>query len=262
MGNSTDTLTGDTLTGADDVAFVAEAKRRVAARPELQNELSAVIAGDTRPNLRDTLAGVGEAADAAAEAAALKRYQHEYESLPQDAKGRLTWEAVSEKLLANESAKLKKARAMQGSGHLFHITESGDVLVKDRGVEPVMYGWDKPEREEGRQLVQIYGRVPDLMATIKQWADATEISARVTADGYELFEDDGEYGFSEEMKRAAAVNENGLFVASQNRNEWRDTVLKNARFARFRPVAGYVFVDGVAPGNRSGTRGAVRLLRV
>jgi len=244
---------------SDETLVVALEERKAKLSPAHRARLGAVAAvKEARTDIGGALAGVPESS----EAVTLARYEAEYESLPADAKGHLTWKAVSAKLLANEGAKLKKAKAMQGGGHLFHITESGDVLFKDRGVEPVMYGWDKPEGAKDRQLVQIYGRTPDLMATIRQWAHAPEIETRVTSDGYELFEDNGNYKFSEEMKRAAAANEGNLFVASQNNREWRDTVLKNARHANFSPVRGRVYVYDAYPENRNDDRGAVRLLRV
>ncbi len=252
----------------DEALVTAIEARKANLSPEHRARLAAVA---TVTGVRQNAVGAlsGSAADAGTpavpespEVAILKRCQQEYEGLPADAKGRLTWNAVSAKLMANEGAKLKKANAMQGGGHLFHITEKGEVLFKDKGVEPVMYGWDKPEGAKDRQLVQIYGRDSELMNRIKQWANAPEIEARVTADGYELFEDDGDYRFSEEMKRAAAANEGGLFVASQDRQIWRDSVLKNARYALFAPGNGNVHVHGANPEYRPDLRGAVRLLRV
>ncbi len=256
------------IADANNPAFLAELKLRAGKSPEFLEQASAALAEATRPAVTAALSGAAEEAGAAAapespDAVILKRCRQEYDSLPEDAKKHLTWKAVSAKLMAGNGENLKKADAMQGGGHLFHITEKGEALFKDRGAEPVMYGWDKPEGEKGRQLVRIYGRVPDLMSAIKQWANAPEIEARVTADGYELFEDDGHYRFSEEMKRAAAANEGGLFVASRdNKQQWRDSVLKNARRAGFYPGYGHVDVNGADPVYRDDRRGAVCLLRV
>ncbi|MBI5412666.1 hypothetical protein HZA43_05925 [Candidatus Peregrinibacteria bacterium] len=217
------------------------------------------MAEDGRPAVAGALAAT--ATEASPEDPRLATYKQQYAALPDAHKNGFTWEQVVTRLSANPD-RLAKAMAMQGGGHLYYVERTGEVNFKDKGLEPVIYGWDKAEGEKGRQLVQIYGHDPEQMAEVKQWANSPEIEARVAADGYELFEDDGNYHFSDDMKRAAAVNDGQLFVASQGRNEWRDSLLKNARFAFFHPYAGRVCVDVDRLAYRIDRRGAVRRLRV
>jgi len=152
---------------------------------------------------------------------------------------------------------------MRGGGQLVGISAEGKALFKDKGVEPVMYGYDK----EGK-LLQIYNRNPKQMEQVKRWADYSEIRAQVMKDGYELFADDGSYGFSEEM-RQVTEHTGEPFVASENRKECRVSWLESgdkprlARSVFFGPGSiGGGHVYDFRPGDRDYSYGAVRRLRV
>jgi hypothetical protein len=258
-------MTGsDNLTGATDEALVAELEARAEKLPTgLKTRLSAVLAERTRPRVEGALAGADEKA---AENPRLAVYREQYDSLPETEKSLCAWETLVQRL---SGGKLKKAEVMQGGGQLFGIDAEGRALFKDKGVEPVMYGFD----QEGK-LLQIYDRDPGQMKKVKKWANYFEIRKQARADGYELFADggnlfadDGNYGFGDEMKQAQDYTKEP-FVASEGRKEWRASWLESgdkpgdARRADFHPVGGRVVVDDRNPERRFDNYGAVRLLRV
>lgn len=112
----------------------------------------------------------------------LATYSKEYADLPDEVKRRASWEAIVERLLDNGGEKLKLAKGMQGEAQLFGVDVEGRALFKDRGEEPVMFGFD----EEG-ELLKIYDRDPKQMKQVKKWANYFEIREQVLADEYELF---------------------------------------------------------------------------
>jgi len=189
-------------------------------------------------------------------------YYQEYIRLPADIKSRATWESITQRLLADDSEKLKLVQAMRGGGELFGIDAEGKALFKDKGVEPVMFGFDK----EGK-FIQIYDRDSEQMEQVVKWADYSEIRQQVLKDGYELFADDGNHGFGDEMKQVTD-HTNEPFVASEDRLGWRASWLESgdkpedARDAVFVPDGCYVRVYEASPMHRNVGCGAVRLLRV
>jgi hypothetical protein len=192
------------------------------------------------------------------------RFKSEYESLPPGIQTRegCTWEKVWERLLANNSKKLKLAAAMQGGGQLFGVDAEGRALFKDKGTEPVMFGYDGKGK-----LLKIYDRDPEQMETVRKWANYFEIRAQVRKDGYELFADDGNYRLSDEMKQVQDHTKEP-FIASRDRKEWRISWLESgdrpggARLVGFGPGGGRVYVLGYFPERSVDDCGAVRLLRV
>ena len=184
----------------------------------------------------------------------LAAYKIQYEKLTNQHKNGSTWEKVAARLLANPE-KLEIALKMQGGGQLFYVTPDGTLEFKDKGMEPVLYGFDSV-----KELFSICNRNSALMNKVVKWANSREIEVQVRKEGYELFEEDGNYRLSERMKRAAAVNESNLFIASENKREWRYSLLKGMRSVYFRPVHEDIFVDGGNPANRNVFRGVVRLL--
>lgn len=195
----------------------------------------------------------------------LSRYHQSYDCLPDDIKARCSWEDISGRLLAGGVVKLKQAAAMQGGGELFGIDREGRALIKDKGVEPVMYGFN----EDGK-LMQIFDRDPEQMGKVQEWADYPQIRGKVRGDGYELFTDDG-YGFPGDEVRQVTENTGQLFVASERGDESRASWLESgrepaflARMAHFHPLDRLWPVsmcDGFEWKGRD-WRGAVRLLRV
>jgi hypothetical protein len=256
------------ITPGQSIAALMADKENGQLAPEHIRALAELIS-DTRP----AVSGAGKLpegefeathvkSEEAAENSALAVYRQSYDRLSDDAKLRCGWETAAARLLANGSEKLKKAEAMQGGGELVGIDSKGKALFKDRGVEPVMYGFDNEDR-----LICIYDREPEQMGKIKKWADYSEIRGQVLKDGYELFADDGNYNFSDEMKQAEDHTKEP-FVASKDRKEWRVSWLESgdkpavARFVLFYPVVGRVLVGDDDPAHRVDSYGAVRLLRV
>ena len=194
--------------------------------------------------------------------AALSRYEKEYASIPDNIKSRCSWNDISERLLANDSEKLRLADAMQGGGQLIGIDKKGKALFRDKGVEPVMFGFDQDDN-----LIQIYDRNPEEMGTVKKWANYFECRTQLKKDGYEMFSNDGEFDFSEEMKQSEDYTEEP-FVASENRRDYRASWLESgdkpgrAHGVLFDSVFGSVGVCNVNPENRDDGYGVVRLLRV
>ena len=185
----------------------------------------------------------------------LEEYKEQYYGLPDEIKTRCPWEAITERLFANHSEKLNLAIAMQGGGEFFGIDSEGKALFKDKGVEPVMYGFD-----EECELLRIYDRDPKQMKQVVEWAIYRAIVYQVYEDGYEPFPDDGDYGFSDEMKQALHTNKH--FVASADGTTHRESVLKNARRALFNPDTGKVKIISTNVVYWGGDHGAMRLLRV
>ncbi len=241
--------------------------RKVPDRAYIQADLAAQekrkasgVPSSVRSDVTKALSAKPVSAEITPEDPRLADYKAQYEALPDDHKNGFTWEQVAARLSANPE-KLQKALNMQGSGQLWYVESNGEVQTKDKGAEPVMYGWDEDDK-----LVQIYGRDSEQMGKVKKWANSAEIEARVVTDGYELFEADGKandnYCFSDDMRRAAAVNDDQLFVADEDGQEWRDSLLKNACGARFDPNDGDIFVYDVDPDYRDDDRGVVRRLRI
>ncbi len=199
----------------------------------------------------------------------LRLYRQEYSNLPEDIRARASWEDILFRLLDGEFKGLKLANAMQGGGQLFGIDRNGKALFKDRGVEPVMYGFDS----EGG-LMRIYDRDPEKMAAIETWANYNVIRSQAHKEGYELFPFDPANSdrFSDEMTQVQAHTKEP-FVASQNRREWRFSWLESddspeyARCARFDPGSFGASPGGARvvldySGEQGSGRGAMRLLRV
>lgn len=196
-----------------------------------------------------------------------------------DKPSELTWGKVVEKLqrphfLNPEKTGLEMAADMQGGGQLFGVNEEGRLLIKDRGTEPVMYGFDNVEKV-GKPMM-IYDRDPGEMANVEKWANYWDAYEAVYGSegkptGYELFPDAPDYQKNALIAAAEKVTEDH-FVKSANGEDWRSTWLNNgrdsekklgnARDVDFNPWHRNTGVRNANPGNESGSRGAVRLLRV
>jgi hypothetical protein len=248
---------------ADEV-LIAEFQRRAPNLPEeLKEKASAALASQTRLRAKGAVGGEGKSAEIGVEAQGLSYYQSQHKRLLGVIKRDHPWETVCARLLANDGEKLKKAKAMQGGGELVGIDADGKILFKDKGVEPVMYGYDK----EGK-LLQIYDRDSEKMAKVVKWANYLEVRKQVLSDGYELFGDDGNGGLGDEMRQVGTHTKEPL-VASKDRNEWRVSWLESgdapnhAKNLIFNPKdGGFVFVGANESLGSGELNGAVRLLRV
>jgi len=213
------------------------------------------LAKDTRPSIKKSLI-------AASENTIPKTYRQQYNRLPNNIKRRCNWKTISARLLANGSEKLKKAEAMRGGGELFGIDSEGRVLFKDKGVEPVMYGYDSKDK-----LFQLSDSDSPQRIWVRKWANYFEIREQVLKDGYELFSDDGKGNFSDEMKQVEA-HTGEPFVASNSRKRFIASLLESgdkldrARDALYDSDLREVFVKESNPYQGVLFRGVVRLLRV
>ena len=227
------------------------------------------LISDTRPALATVTANtsapalVATRATGPAENPELALYHEQYNRLPDDIKTRCGWETLVARLLANDGEKLKLASAMQGGGELVGIDLAGKVLFKDKGTEPVMFGFDR-----NNNLIRIYNRDAEQMYNVKKWADYSEIRDQVHKDGYELFPYKGDHDLSDEMKQAHAHTKEP-FVVGKNRDEWIFAWLESgdtserARCALFCPNDKRIYVQlDCARYRGDGRYGAVRLLRV
>jgi len=241
-------------------------------RPEFQRVLSDLAAVTSVSRQFGPYRSSGQIEEAVLKivyAPELAVYKQGYDCMSDKVKNRCSWETIAERLLADSGRKLKKVLDMQGSGELFGIDNNGKALFKDKGVEPVIYGFDK----EGRML-KIYDRNPEQMKQVERWANYYEVHEQVLKDGYELFPySDLGFGFSDEMKQAEKHTKK-RFVASENEKEWRASWLESGDkpdynsatfYVAFKPrdKGGYLEVAGRQfHENRDDRIGAVRLLRV
>lgn len=201
------------------------------------------------------------------ESPAIAAYKADYDRLrlPTSVKARFPWKTIVQGLLENGGEKLKLAEAMQGGGQLFYIDDRGTAYFKDKGVEPVMFGYDKERPRMGDRLLQIYDRDPEAMKKVKQWGIYDEIRQQVQGDGYQLFSDDGKHHLGAEMKKAQEFT-GRPFVASGDGNQERSALLESGKKPRyvkvavFRPMFERVHIDGERPDEASSNCGTFRLL--
>ena len=245
------------------LALLKEAMEKGTLDLTIEKGPAVLISAEERPKVKETLktSAVTETSESENLSPGLAFYRQEYDRLPDAVRARCDWKTLSERLLANDSEKLKLAQSMQGNGQLFGIDAEGRALFKDRGVEPVMYGFDK------KGMLRIFNRDPEKMRQIIEWANYCEVRAYVLKDGYELFADDGNYGFSEEMIQVTDHTGEPL-VASKDRKEQRASWLESgkrpdvAREIFFRPDSGHTGGDECGSRVRDDIHGVVRLLRV
>jgi len=242
------------LSKIEQAISVLEAAKAAGKIPDcLQERVSAL--GGVRSDVKGVLSAV-------AENAIPKVYAQQYDRLPDDIRKLCDWKTVSARLLANGGEKLKKAEAMQGGGELVGIDAEGKAMFKDKGVEPVLVGFDKGDR-----LVKIYDRDKKQMAKVTRWANYFEIREQVLKGGYELFALDCNNRLSDEMQQVQAHTKEP-FVASRDRKEWRVSWTESgdrpdvARDVNFNPDGGRVGMGESNPKSRYSTPGVVRLLRV
>jgi hypothetical protein len=263
-------ITQELPDGVSYEAFVAERRRRISELPEpVRGQLLARLAEEIRTGSVRVFACADEKIP---EDPRLIVFSEEYISLPTNICSRCSWKEAVQRFIANDYEKLNKAIDMQGGGQLFGIDRKGKLLIKDRGVEPVMFGYDDEECEG--LLLRIYNRDPKQMAEVRLWANYYEILERVLEEGYEMFEDDGSRVPGDEMIQAERHTKEP-FVASANRDEPRMSWLNSgtnfgsgedirlARDISFDPaIPSRLFFAGDDPESRSVNRGVVRMLRV
>ena len=173
-----------------------------------------------------------------------------------------------------EKTNLEMVTAMQGNGEMVGVDENGKILFKDRGNEPVMFGYDKTgkammvyDRDERQmaQLAESGAKIADYYG-IYEAVYGTERKPT----GYELFPD-APYGQTTGVTAAVEAVTKSPFVKSANGKEWRSSWLDNgrkpdrnaiARIVVFVPDYRRTVVYVGVPDDVVVLRGAVRLLRV
>jgi hypothetical protein len=255
----------EAVPGAKTAERVAPLKAQLEKVERALNEPKDYLHGKSRKEYAETVSGPQAGTNELSperQTELLAVYREQYNSLPDDKKSLCPWVALAQRL---SGEKLKLAGAMQGGGQLFGIDKEGKALFRDKGVEPVMYGYDK----DGK-LLQIYDRDPKEMKKVVKWANYFKIRDAVRGkDGnrYELFVDDGNGNFGDEMEQAQVYTKEP-FIASRDRKEWRVSWLESgdkpvpARYVGFDPADGHVYVGDDRPGDTNDDYGAVRLLRV
>ena len=195
-------------------------------------------------------------------------------ALEADCSAGTTWKVAQERLLANDSALLKKATTMQGKGELIGVFQSGELCIVDRADkngnrEPVITAFDA---ENNR--ITITTDTPDRtnamqnIAESGKFADYWEILQAVNEDGFTVPQDSPEYEKQGIVAAVEAVSGNP-FVRSQKGKEWRSAILDCGNVSRiagvrvvgFYPNVGSACVDYGYPSFRNAYRGAVRVLR-
>jgi len=141
----------------------------------------------------------------------------------------LTWSEVKARLLKHSSVNPEKtflelAAEMQSGGEFFGVDAAGNLLIKDRGNIPVMYG-----RNSTNNVVKIYDRDEDLMDSVRaaydgegDWADYSKIHDEVYGQyglnskpsNYEMFPYSGTIMPSSEVLAAEAFMD-APFVAKE-----------------------------------------------
>lgn len=185
----------------------------------------------------------------------------------------LSLEQVHEALLAQNGLGLERAMAMQGGGELFGIDENGQFLFKDRGTEPVMFGFDA-----NGKLLTIYNRDPEQMEQVQEWATYEQIYEAVYGPegqptGYELFPDSPDCQKIGMIRVIESINCTDLpFVHGTEENEARASWLNSGRNlapdVRHIPVIyyhssfGYTIISLSLVQIKENDRGAMRFLRV
>lgn len=197
-----------------------------------------------------------------------KGVDHFRVALRKDKTAGTPWQTIKEKLETDNGKLLKEAAKLQGKGTLIGVYRDGELCIKDRGNEPVIYA------TLGRKQIKITTDTPnraELMKKVKeegQFADYWEIRSAVRRDKLALPPDAPDY----EKRGVVAADEAVTgedFVRSANGNEWRSAILEcgnvsrssNVRVVDFYPHRGPTYVHSDYPLYRYVSRGAVRVLR-
>ncbi|MFA4814697.1 MAG: hypothetical protein WC924_03480 [Candidatus Gracilibacteria bacterium] len=181
-----------------------------------------------------------------------------------------SWEAIKVRLFAKGGELLKKAAALQGRGRLVGVYSNGELAIRDRGTEPVIYATPK-----GGALTAITMDTPNREAVMQQirdgegeFADYWEIRQAVNGAGYHLPPDSPEYVKKGLVAASEAVSGED-YVRSTNGTDWRSAILECGNVSRssavrvvdFDPNLQFTDVNHDNPVHRDVDRGAVRWLR-
>lgn len=189
-------------------------------------------------------------------------------ALSKDKTAGTPWGTIKEKLEADDGKFLKKAAQLQGKGTLIGMYPDGELCIKDRGNEPVIYAnlhgqnieitTDTPNRAELMQRITEEG----------QFADYWKIRSAVLGKGLELPPDSPNYEKKGVVAAAEAVTGED-FVRSADGKQWRSAILECGDVSRsllvrvvtFDPYTWDARVRNDYPWSRTDRRGAVRVLK-
>lgn len=129
------------------------------------------------------------------------------------------WNDCVKKLEANDNSLLKKAAAMQGGGQLIGVYPDGRLCIKDRGNEPVTYGYN---------CTKIFGdaQVDFASKELLVPLSCLEILNIVKSAGYTLpfyFEDCQEVGIIPAIEAVTGAP----YVGKGENEAWRSAVLSD-----------------------------------
>ena len=157
-------MSADTLTGADNEAFLAELARRAPAFSGAEMaQASAALAQTTRPQLKGALAGAADAGGAVAPESApedprLASFLTHYDRWSAADKAKCSWPEVKARLLGNGSEDLKRAEAMPEGVILFGVDEQGNPLIANGGPGPVLTDMNYADTRKAVRLTEEDGK--------------------------------------------------------------------------------------------------------
>lgn len=192
-------------------------------------------------------------------------------ALEKDKAAKQSWETVQGRLLANDAALLKEAVELskrtggqEGKGAcLVGVYENGELAIRQRSQEIV----NVIRTKEGQLRLAFHPEAK--LEEGEQWAKAVEIVRAVKAAGYHVPADAPGYKKRGHVAASEAVT-GADYVASPNRDEWRDVMLEcpdnvsddaGVRVVVFLPANGNADVYDDFAGSRFDVRGAVLWLR-
>lgn len=188
----------------------------------------------------------------------LKTFKADYDS-DASLKGKITWQEIKARLLANNGHYLALAQAMEQGGVLFGVDKSGNPLIADRGDEPIMKGMSyKDTRDRVLYKHDRYDRDGQMQR---------DESGQPISTGYEMFPYIPNYDKSPEITDYE-THTGKPFVKSPKGGEFRSSWAESGeapswpRFVRFNPGFGSANVDSGYPQLEAYNRGVRRLLRV
>lgn len=169
-----------------------------------------------------------------------------------------------------EKTNLEMVTDMQGGGELIGVDENGNILFKDRGTEPVMFGFD-----EGGASMMVYDRDEEQMARLMKIANYDETCEFVYGTdqptAYELFPGNGGGQVKGMMAAVEAVSQT-CFVQSSSGEEHRSSWIyfQGRNLSSSSPPWAVYFlvnekktrVHTTDHSIRNPNRGAIRLLRI
>lgn len=242
---------------------------RSAAIGHLQG--SEIISEQMRPALAGALTDTAPDSGTTAPAEnPITRFEAQYKALP---KGNIlaqdsTWETVQARLSDPKNAeKLQKVLELD-EPRLYAVMEDGSLEFTDGNPDnPPMFVKDKKTstlriilKRDPKQMEAAWVQID---AKTHEWASVREMLDWAAKNGFKVFEADtkDKRRFGKLMKLAEAASPTGKFVGKPG-GPWRETALKDDRYADFLPVDGDVGVSYPNPRYRDVDLGLLRRINI